>query len=332
MALDAERAASLARVKLERLVSDAFAEISAPAVSFNAGAALVDQGRAFVYLSSDRVSPIGAALAWGQRHEASELHVILDEPDPVLALAADGLGLDTTLWQAVETSLVPMPADTPLVPPAAPANESMAAAMATLTEAGCEVAERSGVVVGEIAGLEVARVVVDVHGEVDSIRVGVGVYDQEAHEVIHGDAPIELRLQQVIGEVRSHRHPDAAPHPLNRVARAGWLRSVAIADPALLGLDTLAAIDPLVEAKGIYDELPAAAIGATEDTDCLVVFSTGIDLDIVPAAAAHWSSLDRRPAEILLVLPERDHHPVIAAMAEGLRCPTRLAALADPWP
>ena len=61
----------------------------------------------------------------------------------------------------------------------------------------------------------------------------------------------------------------------------------------------------------------------------LVVCSTGIDLDLVPMAAAHIG--DRRPDEAILVLPERDHHGIIQQMARRLAVPSTLVAIPDPW-
>ncbi|MEM7288521.1 MAG: hypothetical protein AAF480_19420 [Actinomycetota bacterium] len=61
----------------------------------------------------------------------------------------------------------------------------------------------------------------------------------------------------------------------------------------------------------------------------LAVCSTGIDLDLVPMAAAHVG--DRRPDEVILVLPERDHHDIIRRMADRLAVPATLTAVRDPW-
>ena len=85
MSLDADRLAGLARTKLEGLVRRAFPDVQADAVGFNAGVGLVDGDRAFVLLIQRAPSPLAAALAWGEQHGATELHVVVDDPDPMLA-------------------------------------------------------------------------------------------------------------------------------------------------------------------------------------------------------------------------------------------------------
>ena len=108
MSLDAERLGGLARVKLEGLVRRAFPEVTASAEGFNAGVGIAQGDQAFVYLIDDAPSPMAAALAWGERRDASQLHVIVDERDHVLVLQAQGLDPSPTIWQAVETELQPI--------------------------------------------------------------------------------------------------------------------------------------------------------------------------------------------------------------------------------
>lgn len=327
MDLDASRLAGLARTKLEGLVRRAFPDVTADAETFNAGVGLADGSRAFVLLIADAPSPLAAALAWGERRGATELHVIVDDVDPISALAAGALEPAPTIWRAVGVEL--QPADpVPLVPPPEPST-AVLARTGMLEAGGCEVVIEHGVVIGEILGLEVARVALEVDGAA-TVRVGVGLYDQEAHALMHAGASVEARLDQVGAEVRRHRRVDAGPHPINRVARERWLRSIVCAEPGSLGLDALAPEAPLVPRGGIHEERPVAARGNRDGHEVLVVCSTGIDLDLVPLAAAHLGH--RRADEVVLVLPERDHHPIMERMAERLAVPSRLAAVADPWP
>jgi hypothetical protein len=326
VSLDADRLSGLARTKLERLVRGRFPDVTAGAATFNAGVGLVDAGRAYVLLVQSAPSPMAAALSWGARNGAHEFHVIVDAPDPLLAVQARGLEPTPMMWQAVGTDLIEMEA-LALPEPVDPA-PSVAAQIPLLEAAGCAVVVEHGVVIGEVLGLEVARVALEADGS-STVRVGVGLYDQEAHALVHARSSVEERLQQVTSEVGSHRHSGAGPHPLNRVARERWLRSVAFTDPSLLGLKTLENVPPLVPRGGIHEQRPVAARG-TRDTDLvLAVFSTGIDLDLVPAAAAHLAQVP--VDEVLLVLPARDHHAIIDSMASHLSAPARLVAIADPW-
>ena len=327
MSLDAERLGGLARVKLEGLVRRAFPDVTASAEGFNAGVGIAQGDQAFVYLIEDAPSPMAAALAWGERRDAAQLHVIVDEPDHVLALQALGLDPSPTIWQAVQTDLRPIadsggPARSLEVP------DIVRAEVPVLEAAGCDVVVEHGVIIGEILGVEVARIAVEVDGQA-LVRVGVGLYDQEAHALVHAKSSVAERLDQVVAEVRRHRNGDAGPHPLNRIARERWLRSLIVADPSLLGLDALELEAPLVPRSGIHEQRPVAARGTRGHTEVLVVCSTGIDLDLVPMAAAHIG--DRRPDEAILVLPERDHHGIIQQMARRLAVPSTLVAIPDPW-
>ncbi len=328
MALDPERVAGLARAKLRALVHANFPQVTAEPEAFSAGVGIAQDDQAFVYLIERAPSPLAAVLAWGDRQGASDLHVVVDAPDPLLALQAEGLRPRPSIWLARDAELEPL-ADVLSPQPPTEIPELAREQIALLMRSGCTVVVEHGVVIGEVLGLEVARVVLDETGAA-SVRAGVGLYDQEAHALIHADAPIQTRLAMVVAEVRRHRHRHARPHPLNRVARERWLRALAVADPTLIGLDELCALAPLVPRGGIHEEGPVAARGRAGDQRVVVVCSTGIDLDLVPTAAAHAAI--EEPERVVLVLPERDHHPVVERMAAHLTVPAELHSIADPWP
>lgn len=330
MSLDAGRISGLARTKLEGLVRRAFPDVTASAEAFNAGVGLADAGRAFVMLIESAPSPMAAALAWGAKHDATELHVIADDPDLMVTLAAQGLDPVPTVWRTSGTDLVRMEDPAPVANTEPP--PAVLAQVPVLEAAGCDVVVEHGVVIGEVLGLEVARVALEADGS-SVVRVGVGLYDQEAHALVHARSSVQERLDQVSSEVRSHRSAAAGPHPLNRVARERWLRSLACADPGLLGLDVLSPLPPPVPRGGIHEQRPVAASGRRGDAAVLAVFSSGIDLDLVPVAAAHLGLAGPETfGEVALVLPERDHHDVIRRMADALARPWSLASIADPWP
>ncbi len=58
--------------------------------------------------------------------------------------------------------------------------------------------------------------------------------------------------------------------------------------------------------------------------------SAGIDLDLVPTAADARLLLDP-DAELLVVVPARDAHPVTRALAARLHRPARLVPLDGDW-
>ncbi|MGI9624522.1 MAG: hypothetical protein ACR2PK_16945 [Acidimicrobiales bacterium] len=333
MNIDAGRLAGLARTKLESLVRSEFPEVTADAQSFNAGVGLIDGDRAFVYLIDETPSPMAAVLAWGRRNGANDMNVVVDEVDPVLVLQATGLDPAPTLWRVEGGRMTSVAPTSPAITDRAPPEEALEQ-VSVLRDSGLDVVIEHGVVIGEVLGLEVARVVVDSEGRA-SVRVGVGLYDQEAHELLHADSPIEERLARVSDEVRRHRHREAGPHPLNRVARERWLRTIVMGDPELVGLKTMAPLEPIAARGGIHQEVPAAGVGVRHDgSSAIVVCSTGIDLDLVPVASAHLSrdGVSHDVGDLVLVLPERDRHPIIEQMAEHLRVRATITSVDDPWP
>ena len=56
----------------------------------------------------------------------------------------------------------------------------------------------------------------------------------------------------------------------------------------------------------------------------------GIDLDLVPSAADSRLALDP-DADLVVVVPERDAHPVTQALCRRLARPAELVALAGDW-
>jgi len=231
------------------------------------------------------------------------------------------------VWRVTGTSIEAV-RHVALVEPPDPPPAAIAAGV-QLADAGLDVIVEHGVVVGELAGLEVARIAVDAAGEA-VVRVGVGLFDQEAHAVIHADLPAPEHLAMVIAQVREQRSRTAGLHPLNRFSRERWLRSVVVADPSLVGCRALAPLAPLQPRAGIHEPEPAAALGVSDAGTVLVVCSAGIDLDLVPTAAGHVAR--EHPDEVVLVLPERDHHAVIESSMQMLAAPARLVAIAEPWP
>lgn len=327
MALDAERRVSLAGAKLQALVRGRFPDVTASAQAFTTGVGIIDGDRAFVYVVDTAPSPLAAVLAWGERAGAEQLHLIVDDADPVLATQARGLAPMPELWRVSGTTLEHVdPA--PLLPAGLSSPAAADAAAAVLDAAGCEVIVEHGVVLGEVEGLEVARVVLDPDGTA-VVRVGVGLFDQEAHAVIHAEAPVEERLAQVVTQVASQRRVGAGPHPLNLVARERWLRSELVRNPAAVGLDGLTPVAPLAPRGGVRQERPASALGSRGSESVLVVCAAGIDLDLVPEAAGQLVTTSA--AEVVLVLPERDRHPILERMARWLAAPASVVALRPPW-
>jgi hypothetical protein len=142
---------------------------------------------------------------------------------------------------------------------------------------------------------------------------------------------MEETLRAVVELVRRHRTLDADPHPLKLLAPARWLRSLILHDPSLVGADHLAPLAPTVEAPDLRTPWPAPASGIDTDGHPLVVVcSTGIDLDLVPAAAdARRAAFPNGNARLVLAVRPRDVHPVTKALAAALARPAEVIAVAS---
>ena len=266
---------------------------------------------------------LGPALAWANRAGVGELHLLVEDHAGDLARRASAFSAPPTVWQIEGRTLVavePAPYPAPLEPSA----EAVAAAT-VLHEGGVDVVVEHGEVLGEIMGLEIARVVVDEHGA--RVEVGVGRHDREAFAMVHGDVPTPAALASVVDTVRRHRAVGAPPHPLGRLASERWLRGRLIAEPELVGAVELRPVEATTPRVSVKDAMPAAAVGVDANGSPVVaVCSIGIDLDLVPTAAD--IRLGHAPdARLVLVVPERDDHEVTRALAAALAQPADIVAL-----
>jgi hypothetical protein len=298
-------------------------------VAFPGGAALVGDDGAWVLADAESsdAAPARAlgpalAVAWRAGVEGA-VNLIVESDGGLLARRASQFATPPVIWVVAGTSLeraepepiAPAPPLDPRVPPFAD----------LLTAAGADPVVEHGRLVGEVDGLEVARVVVDADGP--HLEVGVGRFDREAHAVMSQDQPTEATLRQAVELVRRYRHPGAEGHPLNRMAAARWMRSRLVAHPALVGADHLTPMAPTVEAPDLRTPWPSPATGIdTDGRPLVVVCSVGVDLDLVPAAADARLA-DGRDARLVLALPGRDAHAVTVALAAALARPAEIIAV-----
>lgn len=273
---------------------------------------------------------LGAALARQVRGPSRSLHLLAEDPAAgVLARRAGQFREPPTVWRVEGPRAVPAepsPVGAPEVPP--PAALGL---LDVLRAAGVEVVIEHGQVIGEVLGLEIARAVVDEAGTA-RIEVGVGQHDREAFSMLHGQVPAPEALVRVVEAVRAQRHPGATTrHPLARLAGERWLRSLVIGRPELVGARVLEPIEGTVARRSVKDTFPAFALGVRADgSELVVACSTGIDLDLVPHAADVRAS--RAPAaDLVLVLPRRDDHPVTRALAAALTRPAAVVVVDDDW-
>ena len=215
--------ARLNAIKLRALVAEHTGDaVAVDAPEFEPGAALVHGGVAWVLLDAQPAKRLGAALAWALRHQAERLHVIAESGTGVLARRAAEFALPIEVWHAEGRALLPAVAE-PHEPvlPLPPHHESF---RGLIIEGGATPLVEHGALVGEVAGLEVCRVVDDPYLDTTRLEVGIGAHDREAFSMLHGDVPSVDSLARVVGVVAQHRRVGAPQHPLNTLAAERFLR------------------------------------------------------------------------------------------------------------
>jgi hypothetical protein len=331
--MDADQRARLLAAKLGGLVRAQAGEADRTPAPFPGGAALLEGATGWLLLDADPIKAFGPALVWADRHELREVNLIVDGEAGVVARRAQLFSSPPAVWAVRGTALEavdPAPVATFADPTSAPELAEL------LVDADLEVVVEGGVVRGEVLGLEVARIV---HGEttggepIDApvLEVGVGEADRELTGMLHGNLPSATQLRRVIEIVQQQRRAGAEHHPLNQLAPERWLRALLVAEPDRIGLARLQAAPPAVPRPNLRDRAVAIARGVDGAGQAVVVAcSVGVDLDLVPAAADARASL-HPDARLLLVVPERDAHPVTTALAARLARPAEVVAVDDGW-
>ncbi|MFN0028476.1 MAG: hypothetical protein ACKV2O_15045 [Acidimicrobiales bacterium] len=287
--------------------------------------------RATGYVLAAGQAGIGAALVWARR-----------QPEPLqLAIIAEGDSAGILARRAryfVEEPIVYLltGTDVSVADPAAHlpvmvADPAALAAVAPLRAAGVDVVVEHGVVTAELSGLEVARVMPDAEGDGFHLEVGVGRYDREAARLMQAVRSTEEVTRTVIQVVRDHRRPGETPHLLNRLARQRWLRSMLLADPALVGATALQPIEPPAPRENLIEPVPAMAAGTALDGHPVVVACcVGVDPEAMPTAADVRDRTNPE-AELIYVSPARDQYRAVRELAEALHRPARMVALDGQW-
>lgn len=321
--IDPARRAALVGAQLAALLADHGAVPIAAPVGVGTGAAAIDQhGTAWVLAGDQPERSLGAALAWAVRRDASSIHLIAPAGTGVLARRATGLTMPIRVSHLEGRTLIDAVAEPlPVAVAVPPAHRALAA---EIVAGGAVPVEEHGVLAGEVAGLEVCRVVDDAGTGAVRLEVGVGAHDRETFQVLHGDRPTVEALTDVVHFVARHR-VGSAPHPLRHLATSRFLRHRLIAQPDLIGLTQLAVVEPPLPRANLKDEVPCVAYSAVDDT--LVVCTHGVDLDAVPYAC---DALAAHPAgACIIVAPHRDVIDVQQRLAQLVSVPTRFVGVAQ---
>ena len=330
---DPARLARLHAVKLQALVRDHLGggpEVAAALVpgEFAAGAALLHGTDAWVLVADHPERGLGGALAWALRHGATGLHVVADTGTGQLARRAAHFSLPIQVWHAEGRALLPAVAEPLPEVGEVPAHHREFEPV--MVVAGAVPLVEHGVLVGEVHGLEVCRVVDDPFTGDVRLEVGVGAHDREAFQMMHGNRPTTEALADVVRTVAEYRRPGAHGHPLNRLAQERAVRARLIADPGLIGASSLAAAQPPLPRPNLKDPVPCVARAVVDGAEVTVVCSVGVDLDAVPYAVDARAAVGTQ--HCLLVLPARDALPLQLQLAALASPPVEVVAVSAAEP
>ena len=282
---DAERRSRLLSLKLRALVRDHLGLASDPegtAEVFGLGAAFITADATWVLIDGESSRALGPVLAWASRFE-NPIHLLVERDSGIIARRAQFFATSITVWHVDDRNLLPAVAEPHL--PFVEAKKEHIALMDLISSSGADALVEHGVVVGEVRGLEMCRVVDDVVTGESRLEVGMGVNDREAFLMVHGELPKEEALRNVIDAVAVHREPGAMVHPFNQFGAERLHRWRAMNDPASVGFTDLSPAEPPVRRTNLKDPVPCVAIGTTQGGDsAIAVFVHGIDLDVVPFA------------------------------------------------
>lgn len=361
MALDPAQRSQLKKAKLAAVTRDyldretasrAFEQTGVHSASAEIGVAEVVEagslyalnlnGHGFVLLSESSARSLSAAMIWAAQQPAQRLTVFADAPAP-----SDARSEDLSRWaqyflldeQPIEVRLIEGPlshrVEPAIVPEVFELPERKELLEQHLLAEGLEVVHEHGVTRGEVLGLEVARLVVwpSEAGGDDALHleVGVGRFDRDAHAAVRPDESPVDDLAHTVSIIRDHRFPGAPSHAVQRLSRERWLRALALAQPSLVGADTLTAIGMTAEPAGLRDAFPASAVGtATDGSPLILVFSCGVDLGLLPLAADLRAQINSE-ATLRIALPAKDHHVATKWLASMLRHPAELIDIEVGW-
>jgi hypothetical protein len=269
----------LAAVKLRAIASTiGFNTSDATPQDFPFGAGLTHQHRGALYITRDHIRTIGPTLLWMQKHQISEVDLVIEGDAGIPARRAQALTCNLRVWQMHNGTLQPA-TPAPHLPKIQPP-DSHEQFVGLIQQCGADVVREHGILTGEVLGLEICRVVDTPEGP--KLEVGVGAIDRETSQLVHRHRSIEDSLTEVAQIVRQHRQPGAPHHPLGKMAGERLLRHHILNNPHLIGATTLQPAEPPLPRTSLRDHNPCVATGTnTNNTPIVAVFTDTIDIDII---------------------------------------------------
>jgi hypothetical protein len=335
-----DRRSRLLGIKLRALVAEHLGcPVDIESEAFPSGAAMYVDGVAWMLVDGPAARSLGPALAWSIRRGATSLQLVAEHDTGLLARRAQRLEFPVAVWYPQDRALLPAVAE-PLAESTSPQPEHLEL-LAVIEAAGATPNIEHGVVVGEVRGLEVCRVVdtptighfaelgdIDIAPEgltvTDGVllEVGVGANDREAFRLLHGDIPTVEALAAVVESVLAHRSPDAPQHPLNRLGQERALRWQLGEDPSLIGMVAVTPSEPPQPRPNLKDPIPCVARAVDpQGRTWMVVCSVGVDVDLVGFVADVQEMSD---VPIIVALRARDAISVTRELLALLASPVEI--------
>ena len=212
---DLDRRSRLLSIKLRSLVREHLALASDPDgtnESFALGAGFLSTDAVWVLIDGDASRALGPVLAWASQFER-HVNLLVENNAGLLARRASLFDADITVWHVDDHTITRAVAEPHIV--SASASDAHLSFVDIIESSGADSLVEHGVVVGEVRGLEMCRVVDDVTTGDVRLEVGMGRHDREAFTMIHGELPTAQAMRQVIDAVLPHRTEGADSHPFN---------------------------------------------------------------------------------------------------------------------
>lgn len=324
---DLDRRSRLLSIKLRSLVREHLALASDPDgtnESFPLGAGFRTSDAVWVLIDGDASRSLGPVLAWTSQFEC-HVNLLVENNSGLLTRRAALFDADITVWHVNDHTITRALAEPHVV--SASASDAHLSFVDIIESSGADALVEYGVVVGEVRGLEMCRVVDDVTTGDVRLEVGMGRHDREAFTMIHGELPTAQAMRQVIDAVLPHRTEGADSHPFNQFGVERLARWRAIQDPTSIGFSTLAPADPPVLRTNVKDSVPCVAIGLTGAKRLsTAVFVHGVDLDCVSFAVDAASRLGT--LDVTIAVRRRDVIASIERLANMASIQVRFAYLA----
>ena len=170
--VDEPRRGRLLAIKLTALARDHGAGPDLEAIPFALGATATDGADGWVLLDDQPQRGLGPALAWAVRTRVERLQILAETATGALARRAAAFRLPIEVWHIADRALLPAIAEAMPVPADAPEEHDQFRSL--IINGGAVPAVEHGVLVGEVRGLEVCRVVTDEFTGVPRLEVGIG--------------------------------------------------------------------------------------------------------------------------------------------------------------